>query len=133
MRIKGGLPWVTRAVQRKRHILARLALNGLAQLPRMHLVPRALQVLEAAFRIAAVYAPRLVAPYDVQPLVTDVAFVSVCRLLDAHTSNAMAALEMDTACMVCGGNPKKCEEEQERLANEGNANLDLATEVKAKS
>lgn len=52
----------------------------------------------------------------------------------AGSCGGMAALEMDTACMVCGGNPKKCEEEQERLANEGNAaDFDLATEVKAKS
>lgn len=28
----------------------------------------------------------------------------------------MAALNMDTACDLCGGNPKKCEEEQERQA-----------------
>lgn len=28
----------------------------------------------------------------------------------------MAALKMDTACDLCGGNPQKCEEEQERQA-----------------
>ena len=28
----------------------------------------------------------------------------------------MAALKMDTACDLCGGDAKKCEEEQERQA-----------------
>lgn len=27
----------------------------------------------------------------------------------------MAALKMDTACDICGGDTKKCEEEQERV------------------
>lgn len=30
----------------------------------------------------------------------------------------MAALNMDAACDLCGGNPKKCEEEQERQSKE---------------
>jgi hypothetical protein len=38
--------------------------------------------------------PRLVAPYDTQPTSLDVEFAAVCHLLDAHTSNAMAALDM---------------------------------------
>jgi SAM-dependent methyltransferase len=50
---------------------------------------------EAAFHTANLYVPRLVAPYDAQPLGVDVAFAAVCRLLDAHTSNAMAALDME--------------------------------------
>jgi SAM-dependent methyltransferase len=50
---------------------------------------------EAAFRTAALHVPRLVAPYNTQPLTLNVAFAAVCRLLDAHTSNAMAALEME--------------------------------------
>lgn len=29
----------------------------------------------------------------------------------------MAALNMDTACDICGGDTKKCEEEQERLGS----------------
>ncbi|BCD96682.1 (Na+)-NQR maturation NqrM [Marinagarivorans cellulosilyticus] len=33
----------------------------------------------------------------------------------------MAALNMDTACDICGGDTKKCDEEQERLAEEKNA------------
>ena len=30
----------------------------------------------------------------------------------------MSAIGIDTACDICGGNPKKCDEEQERVANE---------------
>lgn len=30
----------------------------------------------------------------------------------------MAALGMDTACDICGGNPVKCEEENQRQQNE---------------
>lgn len=51
----------------------------------------------------------------------------------AGSCGGMAALKMDTACTICGGNPQKCEEEQERQASEAKDGLDLATEVKAKS
>jgi hypothetical protein len=50
---------------------------------------------EAACRTAALYVPRLVAPYDTQPFILGIAFAAVCRLLNAHASNAMAALDMD--------------------------------------
>lgn len=43
----------------------------------------------------------------------------------------MAALSMDTACDLCGGNPKKCEEEQERQALE-KPNADLAYDASVK-
>ncbi len=43
----------------------------------------------------------------------------------------MAALNMDTACDLCGGNPKKCEEEQERQALE-KTHSDLAYDASAK-
>lgn len=33
----------------------------------------------------------------------------------------MAALNMDTACDICGGDTKKCDEEQERIAAEKSA------------
>jgi hypothetical protein len=35
------------------------------------------------------------------------------------TCGGMSALGMDTACDVCGGDPLKCDEEQERLAVPG--------------
>jgi len=46
----------------------------------------------------------------------------------------MAALGMDTACDICGGDPKKCDEEQEAQAkkNAVNATDELAYEVKSK-
>lgn len=50
----------------------------------------------------------------------------------AGSCGGMAALQMDTACTICGGNPQKCEEEQERLQQENVAD-DLAFEVKAKN
>ena len=50
---------------------------------------------EAACCIATLHVPRLVVPYDAQPLILDGAFAAFCRLLDAHTSNAMAALDME--------------------------------------
>jgi hypothetical protein len=30
----------------------------------------------------------------------------------------MSALGIDTACDICGGNPQKCDEEQERIAGD---------------
>lgn len=51
----------------------------------------------------------------------------------AGSCGGMAALKMDTACTICGGNPQKCEEEQERQAGDNSDALGLATEVKAKS
>lgn len=33
------------------------------------------------------------------------------------TCGGMAALGMDTECDICGGDPNKCEEEQERVAS----------------
>ncbi len=33
----------------------------------------------------------------------------------------MAALNMDTACDICGGDTKKCEDEQERVAQDASA------------
>lgn len=46
----------------------------------------------------------------------------------------MAALGMDTACDICGGDPKKCDEEQEAQASKNamNATDELAYEVKSK-
>ncbi len=47
----------------------------------------------------------------------------------------MAALGMDTACDICGGDPKKCDEEQEAQNKKNNAlseSGDLAYEVKSK-
>ncbi|MGB0734213.1 MAG: (Na+)-NQR maturation NqrM [Pontibacterium sp.] len=44
----------------------------------------------------------------------------------------MAALGMDTACDICGGDPKKCDEEQEALAKTKNVEQtkDLSYEAK---
>ncbi|GAB0151815.1 (Na+)-NQR maturation NqrM [Marinobacterium sp. BA1] len=42
----------------------------------------------------------------------------------------MSAVGMDTVCDICGGDPNKCDEEQER--QQGNVGGDLAYEVKAK-
>lgn len=47
----------------------------------------------------------------------------------AGSCGGMAALKMDTACTICGGNPQKCEEEQERQRDGAD---DLSYEVKAK-
>ncbi|MGB0467608.1 MAG: (Na+)-NQR maturation NqrM [Pontibacterium sp.] len=47
----------------------------------------------------------------------------------------MASLGLDTACDICGGDPKKCDEEQEaQQAQQAStaADSDLAYEVKAK-
>lgn len=43
----------------------------------------------------------------------------------------MSALGMDTVCDICGGNPSKCDEENQRVADSDDA--DLAYEVKSKS
>jgi hypothetical protein len=43
----------------------------------------------------------------------------------------MSAVGMDTVCDICGGDPNKCDEEQER--QQGNVGGDLAYEVKSKS
>ena len=43
----------------------------------------------------------------------------------------MSALGMDTVCDICGGNPSKCDEENQRVA--GSDDADLAYEVKSKS
>ncbi len=43
----------------------------------------------------------------------------------------MSALGMDTVCDICGGNPSKCDEEQQRVAKEEQA--DLAYELNSKS
>lgn len=43
----------------------------------------------------------------------------------------MSAVGMDTVCDICGGDPNKCDEEQER--QQGNVGGDLAYEVKPKS
>ena len=37
------------------------------------------------------------------------------------TCGGMAALGMDTECDICGGDPNKCDEEQERVAASGKA------------
>ncbi|ROS00294.1 hypothetical protein EDC56_2940 [Sinobacterium caligoides] len=37
----------------------------------------------------------------------------------------MSALGIDTACDICGGNPKKCDEEQERVAKEQQTSTDF--------
>jgi hypothetical protein len=44
----------------------------------------------------------------------------------------MSAIGMDTACDVCGGDTKKCEEEQERQASE-RGGADLAYDASAKT
>ncbi len=43
----------------------------------------------------------------------------------------MSAVGMDTVCDICGGDPNKCDEEQER--QQSNVGGDLAYEVKPKS
>ncbi|WP_286238663.1 (Na+)-NQR maturation NqrM [Neptuniibacter halophilus] len=48
----------------------------------------------------------------------------------AGSCGGMANLGMDTACDICGGNPQKCEEEQERQAKEQGE--DLSYELKSK-
>lgn len=48
----------------------------------------------------------------------------------AGSCGGMASLGMDTVCDICGGDPNKCDEEQERVA--GSAPADLAYEVKSK-
>ena len=53
---------------------------------------------ETAMFSTTLHVPRLVAPFDSQPVIVDVALAAVCRLLDAHTSDAMAAL--DTARLL---------------------------------
>ena len=50
---------------------------------------------EVALRAATLHVPRLVAPYDTHPTALDVTFAMVCRLLDAHTVKAMAALDTE--------------------------------------
>lgn len=42
----------------------------------------------------------------------------------------MSAVGMDTVCDICGGDPNKCDEEQER--QQGSVSGDLAYEVKSK-
>jgi len=42
----------------------------------------------------------------------------------------MSAAGVDAVCEICGGDPNKCEEEQERQAGSGSA--DLAYEVQPK-
>jgi len=49
----------------------------------------------------------------------------------AGSCGGMANLGMDTACDICGGDPKKCDEEQERLEQSG-SQLELSYEVKSK-
>jgi hypothetical protein len=49
---------------------------------------------EVARGEGTLHVPRLVAPYDAQPTVLDVAFDGLSQLLDAHTLRAMAALDM---------------------------------------
>ena len=49
---------------------------------------------EAAVCTTTLHVLRLVPPYDAQPLMLDIQLGAVGRLLDAHTSNAMAALDM---------------------------------------
>ncbi len=48
----------------------------------------------------------------------------------AGSCGGMASLGMDTVCDICGGDPNKCDEEQERQG--AVAPADLAYEVKAK-
>ncbi len=48
----------------------------------------------------------------------------------AGSCGGMASLGMDTVCDICGGDPNKCDEEQER--QDAVAPADLAYEVKAK-
>jgi len=51
----------------------------------------------------------------------------------AGSCGGMAALGMDTACDICGGDPKKCEEEQENNAAASTKAEDLSYEVKSGS
>ncbi|MBP0048653.1 (Na+)-NQR maturation NqrM [Marinobacterium sp. AK62] len=44
----------------------------------------------------------------------------------------MSALGMDTVCDICGGNPSKCDEEQQRSAEGSGSAAELAYEVKSK-
>ncbi|MBA4501965.1 (Na+)-NQR maturation NqrM [Marinobacterium marinum] len=48
----------------------------------------------------------------------------------AGSCGGMSALGMDTVCDICGGDPNKCDEEQERST--ATASADLAYEVKSK-
>ena len=50
---------------------------------------------EAALHTANLLVPRLVAPYDTRPTVLDIEFTAVRRLLGAHTTDAMAKLDME--------------------------------------
>ncbi|MBR9829459.1 MAG: (Na+)-NQR maturation NqrM [Oceanospirillales bacterium] len=49
----------------------------------------------------------------------------------AGSCGGMSALGMDTVCDICGGDPNKCDEEQERTAAVS-APADLAYEIKSK-
>lgn len=48
----------------------------------------------------------------------------------AGSCGGMASLGMDTVCDICGGDPNKCDEEQERSAVVGSS--ELAYEIKSK-
>lgn len=42
------------------------------------------------------------------------------------TCGGIGALGIDASCEICGGNTKKCQEENERLESEGRGARDLA-------
>lgn len=42
------------------------------------------------------------------------------------TCGGIGALGISKSCDICGGNTQKCEEENERLANEGNTASELS-------
>jgi hypothetical protein len=43
----------------------------------------------------------------------------------------MGAMGVETACDICGGNPAKCDEEQQKTADRAQTPAALAYEVKA--
>lgn len=48
------------------------------------------------------------------------------------TCGGIGALGLDQACDICGGNTKKCEEENERIATEANQAKTLAYDATRK-
>ena len=50
---------------------------------------------EVACCASSLCVPRLVAPYNAQPMLLELRYEALCRLLDEHTSNAMAALDVE--------------------------------------
>ncbi|MCK7552216.1 (Na+)-NQR maturation NqrM [Marinobacter goseongensis] len=48
------------------------------------------------------------------------------------TCGGIGALGINQSCDICGGNTQKCEEENERVANEGNAANSLSYDATRK-